>query len=289
MKVFSASVAASSSRQLCVEFFPVSTKGRLCWFPDSEQDYEMTLSLFPDSREELIWWDTHMIKWNRKRERSQGRSMEAPTAKREKVEKNLEIDGNSRKIVASANGATLKSSGDETDRNHFQEKVEEVQWESSQPWQLSASQLTQNDPGDGIVIPPSVEAQAPKSQRLPSDTMSSSEAQHSEEHALDGIGNQGGRIHIQGGGGLKTSQIKQTRTKERTRIGGKDNAFGLPSPISFMSVETHIQCRTGASRLDAETSSQKRIAFTPNPTKDRVYGIVFIHGRVSLLSVLTFF
>ena len=230
-----------------------------------------------------------VIKWNRKRERSQGRSMEAPTAKREKVEKNLEIDGNSRKIVASANGATLKSSGDETDRNHFQEKVEEVQWESSQPWQLSASQLTQNDPGDGIVIPPSVEAQAPKSQRLPSDTMSSSEAQHSEEHALDGIGNQGGRIHIQGGGGLKTSQIKQTRTKERTRIGGKDNAFGLPSPISFMSVEIHIQCRTGASRLDAETSSQKRIAFTPNPTKDRVYGIVFIHGRVSLLSVLTFF
>ena len=30
----------------------------------ADQDYETILELFPDSREELIWWDTQMIKWN---------------------------------------------------------------------------------------------------------------------------------------------------------------------------------------------------------------------------------
>ena len=28
------------------------------------QDYKTSLALSPDSREELIWWDTQMIKWN---------------------------------------------------------------------------------------------------------------------------------------------------------------------------------------------------------------------------------
>ena len=30
----------------------------------ADQDYETHLNLSPDSREELIWWDTQMIKWN---------------------------------------------------------------------------------------------------------------------------------------------------------------------------------------------------------------------------------
>uniref|UniRef100_A0A1X7TWZ5 Reverse transcriptase domain-containing protein n=1 Tax=Amphimedon queenslandica TaxID=400682 RepID=A0A1X7TWZ5_AMPQE len=33
---------------------------------DASQDYEAELTLSPDSREELIWWDTQMIKWNGK-------------------------------------------------------------------------------------------------------------------------------------------------------------------------------------------------------------------------------
>ena len=32
----------------------------------SGQDYEVLLDLSADSKEELIWWDTHMIKWNGK-------------------------------------------------------------------------------------------------------------------------------------------------------------------------------------------------------------------------------
>ena len=32
----------------------------------ADQDYETHLNLSPDSREELIWWDTQMIKWNGK-------------------------------------------------------------------------------------------------------------------------------------------------------------------------------------------------------------------------------
>ena len=30
----------------------------------ADQDYETILKLFPGSREELIWWDTQMVKWN---------------------------------------------------------------------------------------------------------------------------------------------------------------------------------------------------------------------------------
>ena len=30
----------------------------------ADQDYETILELYPNSREELIWWDTQMIKWN---------------------------------------------------------------------------------------------------------------------------------------------------------------------------------------------------------------------------------
>ena len=32
----------------------------------SDQDYESSLSLSLDSKEELVWWDTRMSKWNRK-------------------------------------------------------------------------------------------------------------------------------------------------------------------------------------------------------------------------------
>uniref|UniRef100_A0A1X7TZ51 Uncharacterized protein n=1 Tax=Amphimedon queenslandica TaxID=400682 RepID=A0A1X7TZ51_AMPQE len=33
---------------------------------DASQDYKAELTLSPDSREELIWWDSQMIKWNGK-------------------------------------------------------------------------------------------------------------------------------------------------------------------------------------------------------------------------------
>ena len=33
---------------------------------EGNQDYETTLALSPDSKEELIWWDTQMINWNGK-------------------------------------------------------------------------------------------------------------------------------------------------------------------------------------------------------------------------------
>ena len=33
---------------------------------EGNQDYKTTLALSPDSKEELIWWDTQMINWNGK-------------------------------------------------------------------------------------------------------------------------------------------------------------------------------------------------------------------------------
>jgi hypothetical protein len=108
--------------------------------------------------------------------------------------------------------------------------------------------------------------------------MTQSESQVSEE-ALEGIGNQGGRIYVQGGGGLKAKTRPSQGTGVATeRAGGDSNEANLgvflPTPLSFMAIEIHVQCRSGASRLDA-----RKIAMAPDSNKDRVFAIVFIFGK----------
>uniref|UniRef100_A0A7S4AA49 DNA polymerase n=1 Tax=Pseudo-nitzschia australis TaxID=44445 RepID=A0A7S4AA49_9STRA len=100
------------------------------------------------------------------------------------------------------------------------------------------------------------------------------------ENALDGICNQGGRIFIEGGGGLKA----KTRTSNlvslaepsvpNLAIGNKDSTSCLASPITMMAVEVHIQCRVGASRLDS-----KKISMAQDSSKDKISALVYVYAR----------
>lgn len=248
-----------------------------------------------------------VVAWQKKREAPNRNPKGSPAAKRERVEQGLEIDGNSRKLVPIVKAKPAKS-GSEGASSSYQQVVEEVQWVSSQAWQLTPSQPSQNE-SDATEIELAAKRGFAKSNAalllgsdsalnssscgasLKSDSISNSGTQNSDQ-ALEGIGQQGGRIHIQGGGGLKTrtnvSQGVESHPEDHGLIGDRKRTYGLPSPISFMSIEIHVQCRTGYSRLDAETKIHKKIALTANPRKkdDKVSAIVYIHGRVSSCDLL---
>ena len=112
--------------------------------------------------------------------------------------------------------------------------------------------------------------------------------------ALDGIGQIGGRLYVQGGGGLKAttrgkkhqngmpssssstlppslSQESSTARPEKVGLA----ALELTTPLSILSVEIHCQCRTGK----AGVNDSRDIAMRPNTDKDRVVAIVYVHAQ----------
>jgi hypothetical protein len=305
------------------------------WFPTINKPgrYIQPVSLPPSSRTVSAW---HKRKFGRSSSKKEDMSKEKNPSKksaqgnRSAVDE-LEIDGNSRKLILRKRKAI--ESTDATDSSSGAQNVEEVQWEASQLWQLTPSQLTPNEEtphkrglqaerksqgtptsvksssqqatsleilrrdcqdsplatkrssqGVGIVEKPQngdiedMNVMGHHSKSMDPNSLTQSESQVSEE-ALEGLGNQGGRIHVQGGGGLKA----KTRPSQGTgvsaeRAGGDSNEDNmgvfLPAPLSFMAVEIHVQCRSGGSRLDA-----RKIAMTPDSNKDRVFAIVFIFGK----------
>eukprot|EP00804_Cyclotella_cryptica_P015105 CCRYP_000678-RA/>CCRYP_000678-RA protein AED:0.04 eAED:0.04 QI:194/1/1/1/0.90/0.83/12/2203/2174 len=75
---------------------------------------------------------------------------------------------------------------------------------------------------------------------------------------LSGLGQQGCRVQVSGGGGLKTSiHTPSTFT-----------------PMTIMSIEVHVQCRikTGMKGL-------REIAMVPDSTRDAVFAVVFVFAR----------
>ena len=217
----------------------------------------------------------------------------------------LEIDGNTRMLVPSESKKLVPVVA--TERLGV-ENVEEVRWESSQVWQLSASQLTQNDESGETKectmhpsspfqeSPPSLTKSSGQSvssnqtwqkgespgekQRSQSKSSETGSRTHMEsqtsDQALEGIGNQGGRLLIEGGGGLKTKTRPSQANNFEVKSMQDGTALGvfLPSPVSFMSIEIHVQCRSGSSRLDA-----RKIAMAPDSNKDKVVAVVFLYGR----------
>jgi len=79
---------------------------------------------------------------------------------------------------------------------------------------------------------------------------------------LDGMGNVGGRLHVEGGG-LKAN------------TNSNDNNLPLPTPLTIMSIEVHVQCRAGKAGLN----DSKIIAMKPDPSKDAVFAITYIFAR----------
>ena len=207
----------------------------------------------------------------------------------------LEIDSNSRQLVPKFQ--KTKPAGDNSamliDRD-----IEEVQWQSSQKAWLSMTQSSQQDSGtvgESLNPHPPLEKEDTNIQLSQNIKASSQQGNENREYSasapptqsvsqnsdppLKGIGNQGGRIHIEGGGRLK-ARIRPTQPTEfpvDSHQSNNDNTFVntyLPSPISFMSIEIHVQCRTGVSRLDS-----KKISMAPDSNKDKIWALVYVYGR----------
>lgn len=255
----------------------------------------------PPSRHEVEKWSKknvrrspEQIKHSSKRQKAESANEKTVQCRRQNDA--LEIDSNTRKIVPKVQKTKPAEEG--IDSHLHGQHVEEVQWEPSQAWQLTMSQSTQHDQDNGRDVDPHAgTAYHPNtsSQRtlpelnegsendregsLDTGSLSQSVSQNSEQ-PLDGIGNQGGRIHVHGGGGLKAKTRPSQAvapTPGKTLDESSDNKIinsFLPAPISFMSIEIHIQCRTGASRLDS-----KKIPMAPDSTKDKICAVVFVHGR----------
>jgi hypothetical protein len=250
-----------------------------------------------------------VVAWCKKRARQSSAPNKQP-AKRKKADEpncegiqckghnqSLEIDSNSRKIVTKIEKVKPAEAGETSVR---EKNVEEVQWYASQSWQLTMSQHTSQNESEQVMrvdpgpetpsVPANTQADhpltnnsAPTGRRgekgsAESDSLTHSASQ-SSDHPLDGIGAQGGRIHIQGGGGLKAKTrpsqgVGPTPEKKVNGLASNSISSGfLPSPISFMSIEIHVQCRTGASRLDS-----KKISMAPDSNKDRICAVVFVYG-----------
>jgi hypothetical protein len=245
----------------------------------------------PPGRGKVMTWYNRKFKRSRKVRESNGkkRKLQLPTHDKKEAalpDDDLEIDCNSRKLVPRQNKKIY--SGDVSASSGAQ-NVEEVQWESSQQPGYSQLSPVEESPasrvpskhirlsakshvGDHSVANSNMTGSESLSKGIASNSMTQSESQHSD-HALEGIGNQGGRIHVQGGGGLK-AKTRQSQVPSSGVSSTPMDLATLPTPISFMSIEIHVQCRTGDSRLDS-----RKISMAPNSKKDKVFAVVFLYGN----------
>lgn len=96
-------------------------------------------------------------------------------------------------------------------------------------------------------------------------TSSMLSVESAEPDALGGIGQQGGKLYVEGGGTLKTSLFSS----------------GITSPnscpetqVTIMSIEVHVQCRIGR----AGANNSREIAMQPDPSRDSVVAICYVYG-----------
>ncbi|KAL7540342.1 hypothetical protein ACHAXR_011801 [Thalassiosira sp. AJA248-18] len=75
---------------------------------------------------------------------------------------------------------------------------------------------------------------------------------------LAGLGQQGCKVQVSSGGGLKT-QINTSTTF---------------TPLTIMSIEVHVQCRTSTG-----TKDRKDIALVPDSSRDAIFAAAYIYGR----------
>jgi hypothetical protein len=86
--------------------------------------------------------------------------------------------------------------------------------------------------------------------------------------ALEGIGNQGGRLFVEGGGNLKA----KTRHSQYGDENFEEFNDSLQCPVSIMVVEIFVQCRVG----QAGISDSRSIAMTPDPKRDKISAIFYV-------------
>ena len=123
------------------------------------------------------------------------------------------------------------------------------------------------DPSSGL-------RKSPASQSVQSQFQSNSQE---SQNALDGICNQGGRLFVQGGGGLKAktraSNIADS-SATNSSIRNEIRTSFLAAPITMMAVEVHVQNRVGTSRLDST-----KISMTQDSSKDKISALTYVYAR----------
>lgn len=98
----------------------------------------------------------------------------------------------------------------------------------------------------------------------------------SHERALKGVANQGGRLLLEEGGELKAkTKISQLTQKRSKLCSGQGLSDSLSSPVTLLSVEIFVQCRTGKAGLNDPTT----ISLTPDPSRDKILSICFYYAR----------
>ncbi|KAL7565302.1 hypothetical protein ACA910_014590 [Epithemia clementina (nom. ined.)] len=179
----------------------------------------------------------------------------------------LVVDGNSRKLVADEKP--------EANENIVFDKiqgrqVEEVDWCHSQTMTQSETPKPVDKKSDMHDIVDTGEKQNSQTSvtQLARDDLSSSISRTtplsmapSIGGALDGIGQQGGKLWVEAGGRLK-AEIKPSENVD---------SYNLPTPLTVMSIEVHIQCRTGR----ASVNDSKQISMVPDSERDPVSAVVY--------------
>ena len=95
--------------------------------------------------------------------------------------------------------------------------------------------------------------------------------------ALDGMANQGGRLLVEGGGELKAkTKLTQLTQRKGKPDSGQRLSDSLSCPVSILSIEIFVHCRTGKKGLNNSSST---MALTADPERDRILSVCFVHAR----------
>jgi hypothetical protein len=242
-------------------------------------------------------------RWARKRKRTDSRAYNRPTKKagsdqpKEAIFE-LRIDGSSRKLTAIAKASRKRQrqfvfsdvceTSLQVQVGREGDEIEDVDLSQSQLSQTSSLSPSQNEqpaesnPRDAnptnkldqfysVGSSTSTPDEAPRAANdtATADSGDRSESQ-SETEPLQGIGQQGGRIYVEGGGGLKA----KTRASQLplNLSANSEKALEIPAPVTVMSVEIHVQCRKGK----AGVTDSKEIAMKPDFRKDVVSAAVYV-------------
>ena len=232
------------------------------WLPHQQNENRVSVCLTRSPPSNITVYSWHRKQKKRTRSHNQGEI----TNKRQKFRQaatDLELDGNSRKLIVSA---------------VRRPEIEEVEWDASQPNVESQTQATQDDYKKAVLQVIEVPHGEQGNHQNPSPSLKKSSSQStgtpSHDAAIEGMGNQGGHLWIAGGGELKA----KTRPSQFRNAGSQailNQKQYLPTPVSVMVLEIHVQCRTGR----AGVNDSKVIAMTPDSSRDKVSAVMYVFGR----------
>lgn len=155
-------------------------------------------------------------------------------------------------------------------------EIEEISWKgSSQDMsQDSHRSMFQDGKVDGgpeesnqdeLVASPNIGAEMQRTAITQHSASMLMSAESEGTDALEGIGQQGGKIFIEGGGGFKSASASSSGPSQR----------GYPTAkVTIMSIEVHVQCRTGK----AGVNDSREISMQADSTRDAVFAICYVYA-----------